>query len=98
MGNRTVIDSFFTAIADIRSLIEPIAAFFYKILAGLITGWAGCTFYSTENDLVAGVRLTTMITMDAKVVSIIKCPFMIPVTQSVQLNFFRNRCWIGVSI
>src|SRR5690606_22869096 len=84
MGDRTVSDSFFTALA----------AFFYKILAGLITGWAGCTFYSTENDLVAGVRLTTMITMDAKVVSIIKCPFMIPVTQSVQLNFFRNRCWI----
>jgi len=83
MGNRTVIDSFITAIADIGSLIEPIAAFFYKILAGLITGWAGCTFDTTENDLVAGIRLTTVIAMYAKVVSIIECPFVIPVTQTV---------------
>jgi hypothetical protein len=80
MGNRTVIDSFITAIADIGSLIQPIAAFLYEILAGLITGRAGGTFNITENDLIAGIRFTTVIAMDAKVVRIIEAPLVIPVT------------------
>jgi membrane-associated PAP2 superfamily phosphatase len=83
MGNRTAIDTFITAIADIRGFVQPIAAFLYEILAGLITGRAGGTFSTTEKYLVAGIRLTTVITMDAKVVSIIECPFVIPVTQSM---------------
>jgi hypothetical protein len=80
MCNRTVIDSFITAIADIRGFVQPVAAFLYEILAGLITGRAGGTFYITENDLIAGIRFTTMIAMNAKVVSIIEGPLVIPVT------------------
>jgi len=80
MSNGTVIDSFITAVADIRGFIQPIATFFYEILAGLIAGWTRGTFDTTENDLVAGIRLTTMIAIDAKVMCIIECPLMVPVT------------------
>jgi len=83
MSNSTVIDSFITAVTDIRSFIQPIAAFFYEILAGLITGWTGGTFDTTENDLVAGISLTTMIAMDAKVMCIVECSLVVPVTKSV---------------
>lgn len=70
--NRTVIDSFITAIADIRSFVQPVAALLYEIFACLITGRAGGAFDTTENYLVAGIRFFTMIAMDAEVMGIKK--------------------------
>jgi hypothetical protein len=72
VGNRTEIDFFVTAIADIRSFVQPVAALFYEILACLITCRAGGAFDTTENYLVAGIRFFTMVAMDAKVTSIKK--------------------------
>ena len=75
-----MIDSFITAIADIGSFVQPVAALFYEIFAGLITGGAGGTFDITENDLVAGIRFFAVIAMDAKVMSIKECTLVVPVT------------------
>jgi hypothetical protein len=83
MGNRTVIDSFVTAIANIRGFVQPVAAFLYEILTGLITGRTRGTFNITENDFVAGIGFTTVIAMNAKVMGIIERSLVIPVTQSV---------------
>jgi hypothetical protein len=78
-----MIDPFVTAIADIRGLVQPVAAFLYEIFTGLIAGWAGGTFNITENDFVAGIGFTTVIAMNAKVMGIIECSLVIPVTQSM---------------
>jgi hypothetical protein len=79
VGNGTVINPFVTAIADIGSFVQSIAALFYIIFAGLIAGRAG-GIDTTENDLVTGIRFFTVIAMDAKIMSIIKCALMIPST------------------
>lgn len=72
MGNCTVIDSFVTAIADIRSFVQSVAALLYEIFACLITGRAGGALNTTENDFVAGIRFFTMVAMDAEVTGIKK--------------------------
>ena len=42
MCNGAVVDLFGTSIADIRSLVQAITAFFFEVFAGLIAGRAGC--------------------------------------------------------
>lgn len=90
MGNRTMVDCFGTSIAYERCLIQACAAFLLEIRTGLVTGWAGGTFYTAQDDLVADVGLPAVITVDTKVMSIVKRAFVIPVTESVQLNFLGD--------
>lgn len=71
---------FVTAIADIGYFVQLIAALFYKIFTGLVAGRARGTLDATENDLTTDIRFATMIAMDAKVMRIIKCALMIPIT------------------
>ena len=80
VGNCTVINSLVTAIADIRSFVQSVAALFYEIFAGLITGRAGSAFNTTGNDFVAGIRFFTVIAMNAKVVGIKEGTLVVPVT------------------
>lgn len=90
MGDRTMIDFFRAPITDIRSLFQPAAAFFFKVFAGLVTGRAGSTFHPAEDDLATGVGLLTVITVDTEVMGIVESAFVVPVGESVCLNFFRD--------
>ena len=44
----------------------------------------GGTFDTAENDLATGIDFFTMISMDAKVMCIVKTAFVIPVAEPVQ--------------
>lgn len=65
VGNRAVIDFFRTAVADIRSPVKPYAALFFRVFAGLGAGRTGCAFDSAQDNLSTGIRLLTVIAVDA---------------------------------
>lgn len=90
VGNGAEVNFFVTAIADKRSPFQPFTEFFLKCLTGLVTGGAGGTFHTAEDDLAAGIGLFTMIAVDAEILSIIKGAFMIPVREAVSLNLFGD--------
>ena len=83
VGNGAVVYSFRTSITDIGSLIETVAAFPYKIRAGLVTGGTGSTFHITEDELTAYIRFPAVIAVDTEVMGIIESAFMIPVAEPV---------------
>ena len=79
MGYGTMIDLLGTAIAYVRSLIEPGAAFFLKAFTGLVTGRTGSTLDAAYDQFPASIGLIgllTMIAMNAEVMGIIKCAFI----------------------
>jgi len=80
VGNRTVIDGFWTSIADIRSLVKAVTPFPNIISTGLITGGTGSALDVTEDNLATYICFLAVIPMNAKVVCIIKGAFVIPVT------------------
>jgi len=81
---------FITAIADIRSFIEPAATFLFKVRAGLVAGRAGSTLDTAKKDFPTGIGLFTMVAVDTKVFGIIKGTFVIPVGQAVRFHLFGN--------
>ena len=88
VGNRAVIDCFWTTITHIRCFIESVTSFFEKVRTCLVAGWTGGTFDTAENDLATGIDFFAMISVDAKVMCIVKTAFVIPVAEPVQPNFF----------
>ena len=90
MCNGAVVDLLGTTIADIRSLVQAITAFFFEVLAGLIAGRARSAFDTAEDDLAADLGLFAVIPMDTEILSIIKGTFVIPVRQAMGLYFLRN--------
>ena len=88
MGNGTMIDFHWTTIAYIRCPIKSAAPFLFEILTGLVAGWTGCAFDTAENDLATGIDFFAMISVDAKVMCIVKTAFVIPVAEPVQPDFF----------
>jgi hypothetical protein len=70
---------FIAAIANIGSLFQPPALFLFKIPACFVTGGAGSTFDSTQDDLATGIGFLAMIAVDAEVFCIVKSTFMIPI-------------------
>ena len=72
MGDRTMIDFLLTAITDIRSFIKAFASFLFKILAGLVTSWAGGALHTAEKDLSTSIRFLTMTAMNTKVFSVVE--------------------------
>lgn len=90
----TVRNLFVTAIADIRSFIEPAAAFLFKVRTGLVAGRAGSALDTTKKDFPTGIGLFAMIAVYTKVFGIIKGTFVIPVGQPVCFHFLRNRSGI----
>lgn len=72
MGDCAMINLFRASVADIRHLIQPVAPFFLKIFAGLITRRTGSTLNATKNDLATGIGLLAVITMNTEVLSVIK--------------------------
>ena len=84
------------AITDIGRLIQSFALFIHKILASLITGEAGSTFYIAQNDFSADIGFPAMEAMNTKVMGIIESTFAIPVGQTMRPYFFGNGCWILV--
>jgi hypothetical protein len=77
--NRTAVDLFITAVADIRSLVQTFTTFFLEIPAGLVTGRTGSAFDPAQDDLVAGIGLFAVVSVNTKVMGIVKRAFMIPV-------------------
>ena len=63
----------------IRSLVQAIAAFLFKVLAGLIAGEARGAFDTAEDDFAAGIGLFAVITVDTEIPDIIKGALVIPV-------------------
>ena len=90
MGDGAMIYGFRASITDIRSFIEAVAAFPYKIGTGLVAGRTGSTFHITEDDLTAYVSLPAAVTVDTEVMGIIESAFMIPVTKTVSPDFFGD--------
>lgn len=88
MSDSTMIDLLRTAIAYIRSLIQPSTPLFLEVFTGLITGWTGSTFNTAKKYFSAGIGPFTMITMNAEVFSIVERAFVIPVGKTVRSNFF----------
>lgn len=80
MGDGTVVYGFGASVADIRCLIETVAAFPYKVRTGLVAGRTGSALYITEDDLTAYVSLSATVTVDTEVVGVIESAFMVPVT------------------
>ena len=70
------------------SLNALITSFFDKVQTCLVAGWTGGTFDTTENDLATGIDFFAMISVDAKVMCIVKTAFVIPVAEPVQPDFF----------
>lgn len=88
MCDGAVVDLFATAVADIRGLIQAVAVLLFKVLTGLITGGTGSAFDTTEDDLAAGICFLAMIPMNTEVLGVIKSTFVIPVGETVSLDFF----------
>ena len=61
-----------------------------KIGAGLVTGGAGSTFDTADENLPTGIGLLAVIPMDTEVLCIVKSALMVPVRQAVCLDFFRD--------
>ena len=90
VSNGTVRNLLVTAIADIRSFIEPAAAFLFKVGTGLVAGRAGSTLDTAKKDFPTGIGLFTMVAVDTKVFGIIKGAFVIPVRQAVCLHLLGD--------
>lgn len=90
MGDGAMIYGFRASITDIRSFIEAVTAFPYKVRTGLVTGRTGRALYITENDFTAYVSLPAAVTVDTEVVGIIESTLMIPVTKTVNPDFFGD--------
>lgn len=90
VSNGAMGNLFITAIADIRSFIEPAAAFLFKVRTGLVAGRAGSTLDTAKKDFPTGIGLFTMVAVDTKVFGIIKGAFVIPVRQAVCLHLLGD--------
>ena len=86
----TVADLLVTAITDVRGFIKSGAAFPLKIGAGLVTGGTGSAFDTADEELPTSIGFFTVIPMDTEVFCIVKSTLMIPVRQTVCLDFFRD--------
>ena len=91
MGNGTATDVFGAAITYIGRLVQPVTMFPDKVGTGMVAGWAGCTPYPAQDDLVAGIGLVTTIPLLTEVLLVVKRPFVEPVIQTVQLDLLRDR-------
>ena len=90
MGDDAMIYDFRASITDIRSFVEAATAFPYKVRTGLVTGRTGRALYITENDFTAYVSLPAAVTVDTEVVGVIESTLMIPVTKTVNPDFFGD--------
>ena len=88
MGNRAMIDCFRAAIAYIGGLVEAVTSFPDVFRAGLIAGGAGSTLDVAQNDLAAHICFPAMISVNTKVVGVVKGTLMVPVTEAVKLYLF----------
>ena len=88
MCDGAVVDRLGTAVAGIRSLIEPAAAFPGKVRACLVTGRAGSTFDTAQDDLAAYIGFPAVIAVHTEVVGIVKSAFVVPVTETVVSDLF----------
>jgi len=87
-------DILVTAIADVGSLIQSATAFFHKIPAGLVAGWAGSTFDPAYKNLVADIYFSAVVPVNAEVLSIVEGALMIPVRGTPGFDLLRDGGWI----
>ena len=70
--DRTLVRLPGTAIADKRSLFNTITMLTDKVLTDIVAAVTGSAFRITDEQLVAGIRFSAMIPMNAEVVGIIE--------------------------
>ena len=75
-----MIDCFRAAIAYIGSLVKAVTSFPDVFRSGLIAGRAGSTLDAAKKDLATHISFPAMISVNTKVVSVVKGTLMVPVT------------------
>lgn len=90
MGDRAMVDLLCAAIADVRSPVKAGTAFLLEIRTGLVTGRAGSTPDTTEDDLAADICFPAMVPVGAEVVGIVKGAFVVPVGSAVSPYLFGD--------
>lgn len=63
----------------IEGMVQTVTVLPFKVRTGLVTGWSGGTFNTTDNDLSTGIFFLTMLPVNAEVLGIIKGSLVIPV-------------------
>ena len=92
--DRAPADRLRAPIADIWCLIQTVAALPDKAGAVLVTDSTGTALNATENDLVAYVGLLAVVSMDTKIMCIIKRALAIQVVCSVESDLLGDRSGI----
>ncbi len=67
------------SITYVRGMVQTVTVLPFKVRTGLVTGWSGDTFNTTDNDLSTGIFFLTMLPVNAEVLGIIKGSLVIPV-------------------
>lgn len=99
MGNGTASMSLLAPVTDIGSPVKPVAAFFHKILAVLVTGGAGSALHVAKNDLSTDILLLAVETVDAEVFGIKKKPpARIEIGETMGTDLFRDGAWVFAEV
>lgn len=91
VGNVTTAGLLRTAITDIRSFVDPCAAFLFEVGTGLVTGGTGRTLDTADQDLLTGIGLFTVETVDTKVLGIHERALVEVIAEPVSPNLLRDR-------
>ena len=67
------------SITYVRGMVQTVTVLPFKVRTGLVAGRAGSTLDTAEKDFSTGIGLLTMVTMNAKVLCVIKSTFVIPI-------------------
>ena len=90
MSDGAVVNRPGTAVADIRSLIKPAAAFPAEVRTGLVAGRTGGAFAAAQDNPAAYIGLSAVIAVYAEVVGIEKSAFVVPVAEAVVSDLFGD--------
>lgn len=79
---------FFSAIANKRGLLDPVAMFPFKTAADIVAFMAGSTFGITNNKLSTGICLLAMVAVFAKIIGVCKTAAVPCIDDPVAPYFF----------
>jgi hypothetical protein len=90
MRNGTTVLLFWAAIADVRSLVEPVALFLFKAFADLIAPMTGSTLLIADEKFFADVSSFASKAMNAEVVRVGKTALVPCVGAAVKAHLFGD--------
>ena len=90
MRNGTTVLLFWAAIADVRSLVEPVALFLFKAFADLIAPMTGSTLPVTKKKLFADVGEFAAKTVNTEVIRVGKTALVPCVSAAVKPHFLGD--------